>query len=176
MAEAFPKGARVSLHGLVARPELNSQIAEVVGPANESGRIPVTISAGARVQNLLLKSTNLTIVDSPETPKQANAETTSSLTNQKPSKAAPLPLPSDISPMWSPPSLFTQLLTKSKGSGTSGGGGGAMVDRGDVALDAALLDSAARRVVGGSEGAWRQKDCVDEGKNSNGAARFEPLT
>ena len=37
------KGVRVRLCGLVARPELNGCIGEVVGPLAEGGRIPVRI-------------------------------------------------------------------------------------------------------------------------------------
>ena len=56
------KGVRVRICGLVARPELNGCIAEVVGPlAQRGGRIPVRIPLPAQFagQGVKLKPANV---------------------------------------------------------------------------------------------------------------------
>ena len=55
------KGVRVRICGLVARPELNGCIAEVVGPLAQGGRIPVRILLPAQFagQGVKLKPANV---------------------------------------------------------------------------------------------------------------------
>ena len=55
------KGVRVRICGLVARPELNGCIAEVVGPLAQGGRVPVRILLPAQFagQGVKLKPANV---------------------------------------------------------------------------------------------------------------------
>ena len=159
----YAQGSRVRLVGLKARPELNTRLAEVVGPPNDAGRIPVKLlgEAGEPV-GLLLQPANLSQVDAIHEPSSPPAQPPTatpapvespiiSKSSLKP-QSAPELLPLPHSPMWMPPSFYSELLMSPK-SGDS-------APEGDSVLDTALLDHAARRIVGGSEGAWRRKQLL----------------
>ena len=91
-------GARVRVVGLVARPEFNEQLAEVVG-VPKAGRVPVLVRS-SRHEALLLKPKNLSLL--------------SDIDDHDQSSSIGLDLPR--SPMWTPPSSSTELLAARQGA------------------------------------------------------------
>ena len=55
-------GTTVTLHGLQARPELNSTLASIIGPINAAGRYPVKLADG---ESILIKPQNLSVATTP---------------------------------------------------------------------------------------------------------------